>query len=60
MHVLGYHLPGWASRMHVESQTSWFNILKALRDKLDIKSLKPSVLFFSLQVGSLIKLAIMT
>ena len=46
-------LPGKASRAHVES-------LGFLPGKLDIKRREPGILFISLQVVLLFKLAIMT
>ena len=55
-------LPGEASRTLVESRglpSDITSILEAKPGKLDIKRCEPGILFITLQVGSLIKLAIM-
>ena len=56
-------LPGKALRMHVESQglpSDPTCILEAEPGKLDSKRCKPGIKFISLQVSSLLKLAIVT
>ena len=55
-------LPGNTSRMLVELRGLLSDsncVLEAEPGKLDIKRCKPGILFISLQVGSLFKLAIM-